>query len=372
MQLHPVIIIGGGPAGTSCATALQKQGISDVLILEAGDYSDFAIGENIPPTSKPLLQEIDVYDDFLAEGHLPSYGASSFWGDWRKGFNDTILSPLGNGWNLDRRRFNKFLARKAHEAGAKLLMNTRFISSERHNSGHVVSFRHKNEVYQAACPVLIDATGNKSVVAKHLGSIQIEDQSLLCIARRFRSNQEDRPKSQTIIESTKNGWWYAVGLPNDELLIAFYTLPELAKEQQVNELAFWESNFRETRISSEGFDISSPIQSKNIGFHTKSFCLDTCAGENWLAIGDAASCYDPITSRGIVKSLRDAQEAAHLVARYLNNQLDDFRGFDQTVRDNYSLYRLERLSHYRKEQRWPASPFWEHMHTAPATLNSLI
>jgi 2-polyprenyl-6-methoxyphenol hydroxylase-like FAD-dependent oxidoreductase len=111
--------------------ALSHRGIDGVLIVEAGNYETFQIGEAIPPDSRPLLESLQVWEGFAEDGHEPCLGSCSSWGDNFVGYNDFLLNPHGTGWHLDRRKFGAFLARKAKEGGAELKSGAVVVSAER-------------------------------------------------------------------------------------------------------------------------------------------------------------------------------------------------------------------------------------------------
>jgi len=75
-QLHyRVAVIGGGPAGSSCALALANGGVSDILVVEASSYSGFKVGESIPPESRMLIRSLNIDEAFLTRHHEPCYGS---------------------------------------------------------------------------------------------------------------------------------------------------------------------------------------------------------------------------------------------------------------------------------------------------------
>jgi flavin-dependent dehydrogenase len=93
--------------------------------------------------------------------------------------------------------------------------------------------------------------------------------------------------------------------------------------------------------------------------------IEPAAGEGWLAVGDCASRFDPLSSQGIVKALRGGIFASYAigdlltrsdgsgVSRYRRHVLDEFRSYERT-----------RSAYYREEQRWAGSEFWRRRHTA--------
>ena len=94
----------------AAALTLAGQGVEKVLVVESSAYEQPRIGESIPPDSRHLFAELGLLEAFLAEGHEPCLGSCSSWGADELGYNDFLFNPYGNGWHLDRRRFDAFLA----------------------------------------------------------------------------------------------------------------------------------------------------------------------------------------------------------------------------------------------------------------------
>lgn len=356
---YSVVIIGGGPAGTSCAIALAKRGVQDVLVIEAGDYSKFVIGESIPPNSKNILNSLDVFKDFLKENHLPCYGVCSYWGDDKRGYSDTVLSPYGHGWHLDRKRFNRFLAQQAQKNGVVVEINAVFKKGiQLDNEDFAVSYTQNDKEIQVTSKFVVDASGSRSLFAKQQGSIPLEGEPLICLGRRFKITETAKISSLTRIEAVENGWWYGAKLPNNEMLIAFYTDQETVKQTKMHQVEHWMNALSKTVSIKNGVQEKMTMDKIIKGFPARSFCLDVITGDNWLAIGDAASSYDPITSRGIYKSLTDGNYAAQCIHRALNNDNDSLTDFEHYITQNYCNYLKERTHYYISEQRWKESSFW--------------
>ena len=93
--------------------------------------------------------------------------------------------------------------------------------------------------------------------------------------------------------------------------------------------------------------------------------LEPAAGSDWLAVGDSASRFDPLSSQGIFKALRSGIFASYaigdLLTRHDESGLERYRRF---VLDEFKSYAEVRTKYYREEQRWPESEFWLRRHAS--------
>src|SRR5262249_4286888 len=129
-----VTVVGAGPAGSAVAITLARRGVR-VLLLEARPGAAWQIGETLPPAARPLLAKLGVLEAFEADRHLPSYGNQASWGCGELDCTDFVFDPSGNGWQLDRERFNEQLARAAEQAGALLWYQSRVLRPIRRIDG---------------------------------------------------------------------------------------------------------------------------------------------------------------------------------------------------------------------------------------------
>lgn len=357
-----IAIIGAGPAGCSCAIALLKAGVGEVALIDNSKTGKFHIGESIPPNMNQVFRQLGIYEAFVAEGHEPCYGSCSYWGNDRKGYNDSILSPFGHGWHLDRATFNDFLVHEAVNRGAKIFKHS-YQSSIKTESGHqlIIKNEYGNEVVLDASFV-VDASGTRSVFATERGSKKTQDTPLVCLGQRFKAKGEIEVSKLTHLESVEHGWWYAARVPGQQLLVTLYTNADTVKKHNLQLLKNWTSFLHKTQNTSKWIKNLKPGDGKLLGFSATSFCLDKIVGKNWIAIGDAASSYDPITSQGIIKSITQGIQAAEIIANTPDISLDRLRDFEKEVHSQYSQYEKMREYFYNLEQRWSDSLFWKSMH----------
>jgi flavin-dependent dehydrogenase len=126
MSRYDVIIIGAGPAGSTSALLLARQGFK-VIVLEKAKFPRFHIGESILPQNFPLIQELGLEDALFRLPHLKKYGAEFGMGDDHNTtrFNfDSALIPGSNTFNVERAYFDQMLMDQARAAGAEIREET--------------------------------------------------------------------------------------------------------------------------------------------------------------------------------------------------------------------------------------------------------
>jgi flavin-dependent dehydrogenase len=355
-----VVILGGGPAGCATALALARHGISRVLVVEAGRYQAVRIGESIPPDIRVVLEELGVWENFQNENHEPCLGSCSAWGSDALGYNDFLFNPLGNGWHLDRRRFDAFLAREAAARGAVLSTGTRFDDCRRAADDSFL-LRLRREADQArtvTARFVVDATGLRASFARSMGARRLFLDQLLCITGFLELSDSGQFSKLTMLEAVAYGWWYAARLPNDRLAVAVASDPELVKQKGLGRRDDWLGHLAATTHIAAALAGCRFVEDSLTTCAAPTFLLDTVAGNGWLAVGDAASAYDPISSQGIYKALSDGARAGEAIAARLRGADARLAGYQSSVAARFQQYLKSRNYFYGLEQRWPDSVFW--------------
>ncbi|MBN9507503.1 MAG: hypothetical protein J0I21_00145, partial [Alphaproteobacteria bacterium] len=95
------------------------------------------------------------------------------------------------------------------------------------------------------------------------------------------------------------------------------------------------------------------------GFCAAHGCrLDRAAGDGWLAVGDAALAFDPLSSQGLLNALYTGLCAAEAAGRMLAGADRAAEDYAQTIGALWATYERHLAHYYRQERRWPTSPFW--------------
>lgn len=360
-----VIVLGGGPAGCAAGLALAGGDPSlRVLVVEAGDYSQPRIGESIPPDTRALLAELELLDAFLAEGHEPCLGSASSWGDDALGYNDFLFNPQGNGWHLDRRRFDAFLAAAVDERGVELWTKTRFLEPVDCGNGEgpgrpVLRLKTADgEERDVRARFVIDATGCRCLYAHRRGGRRRRLDRLVCAAAFFELPEGSDFARLTLLEAVEYGWWYTALLPEGRIATALATSHELYKERRYDRPEVWLEALARTRHLACVLAACRPVPGSLGVTAAPSYLLEPLHGDDWLAVGDAASAYDPISSQGIYKALTDGLHGGRAVLAHLGGDRDALPAHAVRVAARFDEYTRQRAYFYDLERRFEDAPFW--------------
>jgi flavin-dependent dehydrogenase len=355
-----VVVLGAGPAGCATALSLAQAGISPVLLVEPMRHRHLHVGESVPPDIRIVLDELGLWDEFLKENHERCLGSCSSWGADALGYNDFLFNPLGNGWHLDRARFNVFLAHKAAEHGTAICSRMRFDSCERLGQrGFQLRLAGENgQARTATARFVVDATGIGSRFARRMGARRDFLDQLICVAGFFELPDPARLSTLTMLEAVEYGWWYAAKLPDARLAVVAASDPQIVKQAALHRSDCWFEGLTATNHIWGAVGGARLIADTQLTCAAPSFLLDKIAGDSWLAVGDAASPFDPISSQGIYKALSDGLHAGEAIADHLRGNDRKLARYQSSVISRFEQYRRTRQYFYDLEQRWPATSFW--------------
>jgi flavin-dependent dehydrogenase len=357
-----VAILGGGPAGCAAALSLLAAGLDphEVVLIEAGDYARDRIGESMLPDARRRLHELGLLEAFLARAHEPSHGSASSWGSDELGYSDFVFHPDGHGWHLDRRRFDAWLADEVAARGIACKLGLRFLDVIEHGAdGALLSLGDvRGERERVHARFVVDATGPRSHYARRMGARPRELDRLVSVSAYFRLPEHAPFPTRTLLEAVEYGWWYGARLPNRRITVALATSHALFKQHRFDRPRAWLQALVGTRHIIGPLAVCEP-EPGSLGVCTApSFVLDRAHGEHWLAVGDAASAYDPISGQGIVKALSEGLAAGRLIAEFLSERNDALANYQQNLEQRFDEYARQRGYFYEREQRWPDAPFW--------------
>lgn len=340
---------------------LARRGIETVL-LERSKGSGNPVGECLAPSANPLLCRLGVYDALLASGPLPSYGNRSAWGgDGMPADRDFLREPFGHGWHLDRPAFNAALLEVAAAAGVRVWRQARAVTFERADGCWQIGVETPNGARMLSATMLVDASGRGAAVARRQAVRRRSfDRQVAAVAVLSNDAATEAPHdATTVIEAEACGWWYAALLPDGRLSVAWFSDPDLLARSAVWRPAVWwerlgASELISKLIGAHGYGMPARVQTLAAG----SALLTRPTGDGWIAAGDAAASYDPLSSHGIGSALAGGQQEARAVAAALAGDATAFSAYEDRLLAGYARYLWTRQAYYAEEHRWPESPFW--------------
>jgi flavin-dependent dehydrogenase len=358
LALYDIAIIGGGPSGAAAALSLKQLRPSlRVAIFEASHYAEWRAGETLSPGCQHLLHSLGCWDRFRAENFLESYGTRAAWGSPDPYESEFLFSAHGNGWHVDRTRFDAMLCDCARQAGVEIFEDARLASTQ-HAGDWQLTFR-QTETFSAR--FVIDATGRSAAFAVQQGARRVVSDRLTGIFTRFHFRDGFTPgDTYTFVEAEQDGWWYSSYLPGGDAVVAWMSDADIVRSRNLHESAAWMERLSRSRLTSLRVENAEPQTTPDV-WSAQSQRLTQVHSDKWVAAGDAAAAFDPLSSAGILKALRSGKIASFVAFDALDGR-DSAQRYQELADREYCRYLETRAEFYRMEQRWPQSPFWRRRH----------
>lgn len=356
------LVVGGGPAGSACASRLAQQG-ARVAIVERSDFKSFRVGETIHSGIQPLLQRIVFQPNEQEAWRTPSRGVASMWGSDEPTLRPTIMNPYGRGWCVDRRLFDEVLFKHAGKSGVRLFANSRVLSASRKPNYWRFVIDSQNKVFSGRANFVVEATGRTGASCFAPQASRIWVDKLIGVA--FLSNSENMFRSHfpqsVLIEAVSHGWWYSVVLPSNRLLAVYFTDADLLPRVKAKMVTFLEEQLKMAKTTLElcSFIQKSLSQLRWRVYDARSSTRRIASSDGWIATGDSLMSFDPLCGRGVVEAINSGIETAEWLLSGHLSTAKSIPDWIEKAKNRFNEYMRERLQIYSFELRWKDSVFWQ-------------
>ena len=319
-----VIVVGGGPAGSTIAALLARQGRS-VLLLEKASHPRFHIGESLLPANVPLFRELGVYDQIAAIG-MPKWGVEFSSPDHAHAslleFADAWDKSMPMAWQVRRSEFDQILFRHAGACGAHTIENCRVNRVEVDHDGATVHASLDDGAARSwRARFLVDATGRDTLMAHQYGwKRKHEKHNSAALFGHFTGARrlEGKLEGNISILWFRHGWFWFIPLADGSTSVGAVCWPHYLKSRDKPLKEFFADTIAMSPALAERLKGATLVDDKVYATGNYSYRATRSSGERFLMVGDAYAFVDPVFSSGVYLAMASAFTGAEVVAATLD------------------------------------------------------
>jgi flavin-dependent dehydrogenase len=321
-QMADVVVVGGGPAGTTVSTIAAQRGLK-VKLYEREKFPRFHIGESLIPETYWVFERLKMLDKMRASPFVKKYSVQFINAAGKESapfyFHDNKPHECSQTWQVIRSEFDQLMLDNAREQGVDVHQPARVL--EILFDDRAVGVRVQNEdgsQETVHAKVVVDASGQSTMLQNRF-KLRLWDPVLNkgAIWTYWRNAYRDAGKDEgatVVIQTTnKKGWWWYIPQHDDTVSLGVVApFDELFKGRGSHE-----------QVYNEEVAACPAVQKRIVGaeraagyFATKdySYRAKEVAGDGWVLVGDAFGFLDPLYSSGVLLALKSGELAADAIA----------------------------------------------------------
>jgi flavin-dependent dehydrogenase len=315
-----VVVIGGGPSGSTAATLLARRGYK-VIALEKARHPRFHIGESLLPMNLPIFERLGVLDKVRAIGVFKP--GADFEADNDRGYNTyafkrAIGQSPPHAYQVYRQDFDKLLYDHARESGADAREGHEVVKVEQTDPRqtrldvHTDSGHH----YTIQARYVVDASGRDAFLSSKnkLRRKNAAHQSA-AIFGHFR-HAELRPGEDAgniSIYRFHSGWMWMIPLPGGVMSVGAVCRPDYLKQRKGRTVEYLLDTLRLNPALWKRLQNAELIDNEVRVTGNYSYDSARMGGPGWVLVGDAFAFLDPVFSSGVYLAMSGAEQAVNVV-----------------------------------------------------------
>lgn len=324
LQQCDVLVVGGGPAGSTFSTLMREKGWN-VVLLERDCHPRFHIGESLLPMSLPLLDRLGVAQDVRAIG-IDKYGAEFNFLDGQREtfyFDFAMDKSQPMAYEVRRSEFDEILFRNATRKGVDTREGVRVTAVDFQGDEVIAAaVDEQGQAQRWKARFLIDATGRDTLLSRRLKLKKKSlDHNSAALFGHFEgvTRRPGKDEGNISIYWFEHGWFWLIPLRDGMMSVGAVCYPEYLKTRAVSTEQFlWDTIRLSGGVSArmQGARLVGEARATGNFSYNASRAYGT-KGQNYLLIGDAYAFIDPVFSSGVHLAMSSAFMAADTVSACL-------------------------------------------------------
>lgn len=350
-----VIIAGKGIAGLVVSLLLKRRSIPHILLDRRTARKQLALGETLPPSALRLLQSLGLLDLFESNSLHRTRGYHSAWGSTAiVDHNFYFHSPFQHGLKIDKQSLEQDLEGLTSE---NILRFEKMTAIRLAGQEVTVELQNDQEPIVLRGRCLVDATGRNRAVLKLLGIASEEYDQLTSYSCHLPRKEHPKIIHGVFVESFEYGWGIVSRLSDEVQVMSLFSRQRAGLNRELRDYSGWPAILFGTAHLRDFLSPEAGV--RVVGGDAGSSRGAQLAGKCWLATGDAAIAFDPLSSHGISNAVYTAHRAVEAIALHLSD-LDEkhFREYAESLSAIFATYLVTRYELYQRERRWPGAAFW--------------
>lgn len=341
-----VLVVGGGPAGSTVATLMQRRGLK-VLQLEKDHHPRFHIGESLLPANMPILDELGVMDEVRGIGMLKLGADFPEVGDNYRTyhFGRSLGKTPPFAFQVKREDYDQILFRNAQRNGVDAREGVKVdkVEIQPDRSCIAQATVETGEKLTIKARYLVDASGRDTLLGNAL-KIKVKNtkhQSAAIFAH-FK-NVTRRPGEEAgniSIYRFDHGWSWFIPLSDGLMSIGCVCFPEYLKQRKGRTGEFLVETLKLMPGAVERMAEAEIVGETRVTGNY-SYTCSRMSGPGYIMVGDAFAFVDPVFSSGVYLAMHSGKHAAALVDDILKNPEREFalqQKFEQRIRRGVRVF----------------------------------